>query len=203
MVDGVPTWQHQATYNPATGEPVGVSCGIYTSSYRPANVSKIDYRFHSSLAAGAQNQMYGMSMIIRSYHPTYVDHLFSLDKNEGPNAGYILEGVGFNTVHLASNQDLGRSPTSTATAGLKKIYRCYSPARGKHYVTGVMSCDISTDVFEGSGGYLFSAANVAASGAVLIPVYRCKTAVHDFATPSLAECNSVMGTTTILGYSMQ
>jgi hypothetical protein len=203
LVNGTPTWQHSATYNPTTGEPVNVSCGIYTSSYRPADPTKLDYRFHESRTAGAQNQMYGLSMIVRSYHPTFVDHLFSLDKTEGPNAGYILEGVGFSTVHLAATQDLGRSLDSVAPTGLTKVYRCYSAARGKHYITTSPTCDVGTDTFEGSGGYLFSNPSTPASGAVRIPIYRCRTSVHDFATPALSECQSVGGSTVILGYSMQ
>lgn len=201
-VDGTPTWQHNAAYNTTTGQPLNVSCGIYNSNYRPTTASRIDYRFHWSITPAAQNQMYGLNMIVRSYHPTYVDHLFSLDKVEGPNAGYILEGVGFNTVHLAATQDLGRDTTSTPPAGLRKVFRCYSPSRGKHYITN-STCELPTDVLEGSGGYLFTSANAAASGATLIPIYRCRSNVHDFATPSVEECDSVSGTRTILGYSLQ
>lgn len=105
-----------AGYNTTTGQPQNVACGIYNANYRPANAARIDYRFHWSTTAGAQNQMYGMNMIVRSFHPTYIDHLFSLDKTEGPNAGYLLEGVGFNTVHLAASQDLGRSTSGVAPA---------------------------------------------------------------------------------------
>ncbi len=202
-VNGVPTWQPNATYNPTTGEPVGVSCGIYNSTYRPTTVSRIDYRFHASTTSGAQNQMYGMSMVVRAFHPTIVDHLFSLDKTEGPGAGYILEGVGFSTVHSAATQDLGRDTISASPAGLRKVYRCNSPTRLKHYVTSSKNCDVPTDILEGSFGYLFTSASVQASSAVLIPVYRCKSNDNDFATPSLAECNSVNGTATVLGYSMQ
>lgn len=201
-VNGVATWQPNASYNTTTGQPLNVSCGIYNSNYRPTNAARIDYRFHWSTTAGAQNQMYGMNMIVRSFHPTYVDHLFSLDKVEGPNAGYILEGVGFNTVHLAVTQDLGRSTNGASPAGLRKIYRCLSPSRGKHYITNG-PCDLDTDILEGSGGYLFTNANVAASGAVLIPIYRCRGDVNDFATPSIEECDSINGSPTILGYSMQ
>jgi hypothetical protein len=203
LVNGTPTWQHSATYNTTTGEPVNVSCGIYTSSYRPANVSKIDYRFHESRTAGAQNQMYGMSMIVRSSHPTRPDHLFSFDKNEGPTAGYVLEGVGFNTVHLAVTQDLGRSTSSATPPGLTKVYRCNSPSRNQHYVTTSPTCDASGDILEASGGFLFSSPNAQASGEVLVPVYRCISTVNDFATPSLAECQSINGTVLVLGYSMQ
>jgi len=201
-VNGVATWQHNAGYNTTTGQPQNVACGIYNANYRPANAARIDYRFHWSTTAGAQNQMYGMNMIVRSFHPTYIDHLFSLDKTEGPNAGYLLEGVGFNTVHLAASQDLGRSTSGVAPAGLRKVYRCLSPSRGKHYMTNG-PCDLASDVLEGSGGYLFTNANAAASGAVLIPIFRCRTNDHDFATPSVEECDSVNGTRTILGYSMQ
>lgn len=203
LINGTPTWQHSATYNPTTGEPVNVSCGIYTSAYRPANATKIDYRFHESRTAGAQNQMYGMSMIVRSSHPTRPDHLFSFDKNEGPAAGYVLEGVGFNTVHLAVTQDLGRSANSATPPGLTKVYRCNSPSRNQHYVTTSPTCDASGDIFEASGGFLFSSSNIQVSGAVLIPVYRCISQVNDFATPSLAECQSINGTVLVLGYSMQ
>lgn len=201
-VNGVPTWQHNASYNTSTGQPLNVACGIYNANYRPANASRIDYRFHWSTISGAQNQMYGLNMIVRSYHPTYIDHLFSLDKTEGPNAGYILEGVGFNTVHLAATQDLGRSTNGVSPAGLRKIYRCLVPSRGRHYMTNG-PCDSASDIQEGSGGYLFTNANVAASGATLIPIYRCRSNVHDFATTSVEECNSINGSTSVLGYSMQ
>lgn len=127
-------------------------------------------------------------MIVRSYNPTYVDHLFNLDKIEGPNAGYILEGVGFNRVHLAATQGLGQDTTSTPPTELRKVFRCYSQSRGKHYITN-SACELPTDI--------------SASAASLILVYRCRTNIHDFATPSMQECDSVSGTRTILGYSMQ
>ncbi len=200
-VNGAPRWQVSLSTNSTTGAPVGSSCGVYTTSYRPTNLSKVKYIRVASLQANAAETMYGVSMFARSYAATNNDHLFSVDVNEGPNAGYQLEGLGFNVVHRVATQDRGAS-AAASPVGLVKIHRCNSAARGRHYMTIGACNETAGDIDEGTR-YIFKDNSVMALGVAKTPLYRCRSTVLDFVTSSESECTAASGATTLIGYTIQ
>lgn len=92
--------------------------------------------------------------VYRFYLPATGEHFFSLDPNEGTNAGFTSEGVGFNVFLTGS------------TSGMIPIYRCYYHL--KHFISDSSDCEgASGATNEGAYGYIYS---TQASGST--PLYR-------------------------------
>lgn len=123
------------------------------------------------------------SPVFRSHTGIY--HFFSLAADEGPNAGFTHEGTAF---------FLFVSPVS----GMVALYRCYSPRRGRHYLTLKADCGDTTARNEGALGYLWSQSQEGT-----LPLHQCYLAQNDadLTTTNTKECldNNYQVTLT-LGY---
>ena len=92
--------------------------------------------------------------VFRSFGPTNGDFLFTLSVNEGPQAGFIAQGIPFNLF-----DDGGGTRVA--------LYRCYNPNDGRHFVSTMANCEGLT--VDGSLGYIQTAAVPEASR----PLFRC------------------------------
>ncbi len=108
------------------------------------------------------------------------EHFYSLSADEGTNAGYIYEGVGFKT--FSSNANL-----SDVTA----LYRCI--AGGHHFVSTDPNCEGQAN--EGSYGYIFTK-KIGNS----IPLYRFYGPGDHLITTNAGEAGGVYTPEGILGF---
>ena len=112
--------------------------------------------------------------INRFYMPSTVEHFFTANLSEGINAGFVPEGIGFYVF--------------SASAGIPNtlpIYRCYEPARRKHFISTAANCEGQS--VEGSYGNIYASPT---SGAVALYRFFQATTGDHLETTNFSEGSS-------------